>query len=398
MENDSPLRVLLVTEGSGGHLIPALQVASSLAKTGARVKLWYAERGHTASLAGALTQEATAAFVDVDSIPMGSLSTLFGRLWRCGQLWHKAQHCFDSFSPDVVVGFGGWVSAPVVLAARAQHIGCLLHEQNVVMGRANRLLTPWVDRVAVSFHDTQAMLNGASTVVTGMPVREEIGRASRSQSAQRFGFSPNRPTLLILGGSQGSRAINRLMTRVVALWSPEERETWQVLHVTGPTDEALVKQAYAACGIRAWTAPFLVEMEEAYAQADLAIARAGSSTIAELARCGLPAILIPYPYAGGHQRANAQLVEAVGGGLMIEEDEASPERLLGAVRRILSDQRLRIIMGAQLRALSCPDAAARLTRAIVELAHARLHRCIQPDPVPPSVVLKPESACHVTSN
>ena len=378
MANDSSLKILLITEGSGGHLIPALQVATLLATRGARIKVWYAKRSQTASLAEALTHDAAAAAIDVDPIPVRSSSSLMERLWACGQLWQKAQRCFDTFAPDVVVGFGGWVSAPVVLAARLRRtarpvasrrrIGCLLHEQNVVMGRANQWLARWVDRVALSFRDTQAQLDGTPAVITGLPVRRAIGCWSRAQAAEQFGVSPAQPTLLVLGGSQGSRALNRLMPQVAERLAEEERRRWQILHLTGPADTAAVRETYAAHHIRAWVAPLLVEMEAAYALADLVLARAGASTIAELARCGTPAVLIPYPHAGGHQRANARLVETAGGGVLIEEADATPESVLASIRRILTDERLRHMMGEQMRGLSCADAAERLTEAIEALA------------------------------
>ncbi len=370
MENDSAVKVLLVAEGSGGHLIPALEVASALAKRGAHIKVWYPERKHTAKLINALAQGVQGQRVEVDPIPMTASSNPFGRLWQCGQLWHRAQRCFDTFAPDVVVGFGGWVSAPVVFAARRRHIGCLLHEQNVVLGKANRLLAPWVDRVAVSFRETQAALQRDATIMTGMPVREAIGHASRMEEAKRFGLNPDRPTVLILGGSQGALAINRLMSQLVGHLSQDERRAWQMIHVTGVADEAMVRAAYAAHQMTAWVSPFLIEMEAAYALADVVIARAGASTIAELARCGTPAILIPFPHAGGHQRANAQVVEAIGGGLMIEERDATPERILSAARHMLTDERLRTMMGRQMQSLHCADAAQRLSRIILELAGA----------------------------
>lgn len=379
MENAALLRALLVADGSGGHLIPALQVARALVRQGVRTKMWYAQRQQTAGLSRALIDESLDVPIEVDPIAVPLPGHLLGRFWQCGQLWHRAQSCFETFAPDVVVGFGGWISAPVVLAAclrrgrqaKQQRIGCLLHEQNVVLGRANRWLARWVDEVAVSFDATQSMLGGRRSVITGMPVREVIGACSRAQGAQRFGVDPERPTLLVLGGSQGARAVNHLMVRAAARFSSEERQRWQVLHVTGAMDELSVRRAYEAAGTTAWVAPFLVEMEAAYAQADVVIARAGASTIAELARCGTPAVLIPYPYAGGHQRANAQLVEALGGALMIEEADATPDRVLGAARRILTDRRLREMMGAQMRVVHCEHAAERLTQTIVELARRR---------------------------
>lgn len=367
MENGHPLSVLLIADGSGGHLIPALEAATALARRGARATVWYAQRRQAAPLARTLIEEARRADVSVDPIPVASTAFPLGRLRQCGRIWRLAQRGFDAFTPDVVVGFGGWVSIPVILAARMRRISCMLHEQNVMLGRANRWLTRWADRVAVSFPETQRALDGAPAVVTGLPVRNRIGRVSRADGAARFGLEPARPTALVLGGSQGARTLNRLMMAVAAGLSPDERRTWQVIHLTGATDEEAVADAYAAAGVAAWVAPSLVEMEAAYAQADLVIARAGASTVAELARCGKPAVLIPYPFAGGHQRANARLVEAIGGGVVLEEPEATPERLLSVMRSILADGRLRSMMGAQVQGLQCADATERLTEAILDV-------------------------------
>ncbi|MBI3330679.1 MAG: undecaprenyldiphospho-muramoylpentapeptide beta-N-acetylglucosaminyltransferase [Candidatus Omnitrophica bacterium] len=367
MENESPLSVLLIADGSGGHLIPALEAATALAKRGVRATVWYAQRRQTAPLARALIQEARRASVDVDPLPVESTAVPWRRLAQCGRLWRLAQRGFDAFAPDVVVGFGGWVSIPVILAARMRRIGCVLHEQNVVPGRANRWLTRWADRIAVSFPETQRALDGAPAVVTGLPVRSRIGRIPRTEGAARFGLDPARPTVLVLGGSQGARTLNQLLMAVAAQLAPEERRTWQVIHLTGPWDEEAVADAYATRGVAAWVAPSLMEMETAYAQADLVIARAGASTVAELARCGKPAILIPYPFAGGHQRANARLVEAVGGGVVLEESGATPAQVLSAMRSILADGRLRSMMGAQVRGLQCADATERLTETILDV-------------------------------
>ena len=379
MQNTS-LKALLVAEGSGGHLVPALQAAHALTRQGVSVKVWYARRHSTAHLADALIQDALHASLDIEAIPTPSSSNVFGRVWHGGQLWRRAQRCFDAWGPDVVVGFGGWMSAPVVLAARARRIGCVLHEQNVVMGRANRWLSRWVDRIAVSFSDTQAQLDGTPSVVTGLPVRGRIGGISRTQAAAQLGLDPERPTLLVLGGSQGSRALNRLMERMAALFSSAERHMWQILHLTGRADAASVANAYGTHHLAALVRPYFIEMELLFAKADVVIARAGASTIAELARCGIPAVLIPYPFAGGHQRANAQLVQAVGGGMMIEESDVSPERILNAIRRILTDERLRTMMGAQIRNLYCPGAAGRLAETILEVAQARAGRCARITP------------------
>jgi UDP-N-acetylglucosamine--N-acetylmuramyl-(pentapeptide) pyrophosphoryl-undecaprenol N-acetylglucosamine transferase len=368
--------VLLVAEASGGHLIPALRVAESLAAAGARVQVWYAERSQTAALAGALAGTLPSnGPVEVHAMPgaSGRLMERLRRVWAIAWLMHRRM---SQFRPDVVVGFGGWVSAPAILGARLRGAACLLHEQNVVMGRANRWLARWVDRVAVSFPRTQ-LPPGVSAVLTGMPVRPAIGTGSRAEAAKRFGLAPSRPTVLILGGSQGSRAVNQLMLEVVQQLSAAERALWQFIHLTGPGDVSELRQAYARLGLDAWVAPHLVEMEEAYAHADLAIGRAGASTLAELASCGVPSILIPYPHASAHQMANARVAEAQGGGLVLDQAEATPARVLDMARRLLGDARLRATMGKHMQALHRPDAAERLARDIVALAHVHRRRSRQ---------------------
>ncbi|MBI4342370.1 MAG: UDP-N-acetylglucosamine--N-acetylmuramyl-(pentapeptide) pyrophosphoryl-undecaprenol N-acetylglucosamine transferase [Candidatus Omnitrophica bacterium] len=368
------MNVLLVAEGSGGHVIPALQVARTLASRGARIKVWYAARPHTEPLMAALAGQAGGASIDVDPIPLERQTNWLGRLRQARRLWRQAQRCFDTFAPDVVVGFGGWVSAPVVLAAKQRRIHCLVHEQNVELGRANRWLTRWVDRVAVSFEETGQALRdtprrSVHAVTTGLPIRQAIGSVSRATAAARFSFAPDRPTLVVFGGSQGARAVNRLMAGVAHALTPEERRSWQILHVSGSADEAMMRDTYARAGLHAWTAPFLIEMEVAYALADVVVARAGASTIAELIRCGVPPVLIPYPHAGGHQRANARMVGAAFGGIVLEEAEATPQRVLEAVRRLMGDPDLRRRMSLQLRTLEHGDASQRLSDAILEAAH-----------------------------
>lgn len=378
MENTSALKVLLVAEGSGGHLIPALQVAGQLSKVGVMTKVWYTERRKAARLLKALAEasarahgsrlnDAAQPLHEVEAISLGPCRTILDRFRQMRELWVRSQRCFESFAPDVVAGFGGWTSAPVVLAARRRHIRCLIHEQNVEMGRANRFLARWVDRVAVSFEETQQKLNKHRTVVTGLPIRESIGRECCAEETEQFGLDNARPTILVIGGSQGAHAVNELVVDAVRHFSDKERSSCQMLHMTGSTDEIWVRDIYLRYGVTSWVAPSLLAMDAAYAQSDIVIARAGASTIAELARCGKPAILIPYPHAGGHQRINAKLAESVGGCVVIEEGKSQGLRLLAVLRRLLADKRLRTMMGCEMRRLAVPDATERLTKAILEL-------------------------------
>lgn len=382
METALPLKALLVADGSGGHLIPALQLAQALAGSGGRVRVWYALRRQTAPLAQALAQNAASPSIEMEPIPIDGVRGLPAKLARCGRLWRQAHRCFDTFAPDAVVGFGGWVSAPVLMAARWRGVSCMVHEQNAVLGRANRWLARWVDRVAVSFPGTQRALADGSAVVTGLPVRSGIGDVSRAQGAGQFELDPNRFTILVLGGSQGSRAVNRVMTDVAAQLSADERRSWQVLHLAGAGEDVPVRAAYETAALTARVAPFLADMSTAFAAADVVVARAGASTLAELARCGLPAVLIPFQGASGHQRANARAVEFSGGGFVLDETEATPQRVGNALRWLAADVQLRRAMGAQMRLLNQPNAAERLAEAVTQIvrAHHTRHPSAMPAP------------------
>lgn len=366
------VKALLVAEGSGGHLIPALQVAKALAKAGVQARVWYAKREPIAPLANALAEDSRSLAIEVDPISVKNGSGFWGRLSECRQLWSRAEACFDEFDPDVVVGFGGWISAPVLLAARKRGIGCLVHEQNVVLGRANHLLSRVAQRVAVSFPETCKQLSARRAVMTGMPVRTGLGDVCRAEAAERFHLSADRTTLLVLGGSQGSRVLNRLMIDLAAGLSPEEAETWQIIHITGAADLPAVRGAYQAANVASWSEAFLADMDPAYALADVVLARAGASTIAELARCGKPALLIPFPHAGGHQRANASVVESAGAGIVMDEKNATAAETHSHLRRIFSDTALRQFMAKRMLTLNHADAAEKITREILELAALRL--------------------------
>lgn len=367
MEKMQPLKALLVAEASGGHLIPALQTARALALRSVRVTLWSAQRHQSADLTEALIRQADAAGLTVKPIPVASSAGWVSRLLTCRQLWSSARAVFAKDKPDVVVGFGGWFSAPVLLAARSARIPTVIHEQNVVMGKANRFLAGRASRVAVSFIRTQKMLKRFSCAVTGMPVRDNFGKLSRQDAAQRLGLDAARPVILVLGGSQGSRFINELVMRAAMQLSYEERKLWQFIHVTGSSDVSAVRGVYATSGLSAYVVSFIEEMEVVFAAADLVVGRSGASTIAELARCGLASILIPYRGASSHQRANAQLISACGGGVVLEEDTATAENLLKQLRLILADEQLRESMRRCVKSLDVPDAAGQLAETILSL-------------------------------
>lgn len=354
------LRILFVTEGSGGHLIPAMEVAQAAAEAGHHVRMVYLQRPHVAALVRHSLDHLRLMGAELEAVRPG---------WRPGQaiaLWWRAHRLLRRWRAHLVVGFGGWVCIPTVLAARQQRIRVLVHEQNVSLGRANRFLLRrhWVDHLAISFDHTRTFLNGTPTTLTGLPTRSEAPANARDQAAARFGLSAQAWTILVIGGSQGAHTVNRAVTDLLAQLSEAERSAWQFIHLAGAREAQAIRQRYDASGARGWVASHLPEMADAYRLADVVIARGGASTIAELARCGCPSILIPYPHASAHQGDNVRLVESVGGGVRMEDAEASGPRLLGVLRRMASDPRLCQMMAAQMRTLAQPDATTRLVKLI----------------------------------
>jgi UDP-N-acetylglucosamine--N-acetylmuramyl-(pentapeptide) pyrophosphoryl-undecaprenol N-acetylglucosamine transferase len=264
--------------------------------------------------------------------------------------------------PDVVIGVGGYASGPLALAAVLSGVPILLQEQNLLPGSTNRLLAPWVEAVAVSFDESRAHLGGR-VVVTGNPLRRAVMKPP-----------PARPPdgefhLLVLGGSRGARAINRLLAEALQHLAPMQPRL-SVVHQSGEGDFEETRRAYeAAAGARArleWRVePFLERIWDAYAWADLVVCRAGATTVAELTVCGKPAILIPFPHAArNHQVYNARYLADRGAAVVSEQDGLTAERLAGTILELAADGARRSAMAARSRALGSPDAAAR----VVDLA------------------------------
>ena len=245
------------------------------------------------------------------------------------------------FRPDVVIGTGGYAAASVIRAASLLRIPTLIHDMDAMPGRASRALARRATRVSVGYKSAIERLGRPDAVHTGNPLRPGIGVGSREEGLRAFGLDPSRRTLIVLGGSQGARSLNQVT--VGALGSLVNDLGLQVLHVTGQANETEVLTA-----ARAWPADVRAHhhvvgyledtMALALAAADVALCRAGASTVNEVAASGVPAVYVPYPYAGGHQALNAEEAVVAGAGRLIEDADLSPELLVGELRRILDSE------------------------------------------------------------
>ena len=364
--SSSPL-VAIACGGTGGHLFPGLAVAEELAERGCDLLLLVSPKE--------VDQQA------VKSATGMSAATLPAVAWQRGGWLRFLRGLRDShraatalFRPRptaAVLGMGGFSSVAPVLAARRFRAMRCLHEANAFPGRANRWLAPWVDKAFVYFPEAAARLWQANVRVTGMPVRPQFKPLEPGPCRTALGLHPDRPVVLVTGGSQGAHGLNQAMLAALPALAAAEPDL-QFIHLTGGQDATTVQAAYAAAGSRALVRPFLTEMELALGAATLAISRAGASSLAEQAAMRVPAVLVPYPAAAdNHQWLNARAFVASGAARLLPEAEAVPARLCAEIRPLLHDEPLRQAMRVALRPWHAADAAAAVAEFILRALPAR---------------------------
>jgi len=264
--------------------------------------------------------------------------------------------------PAAVVGMGGFASGPGGLAAWLLRVPLLLHEQNAILGFTNRMLAPLAARLMEAFPGTFARTGATHT---GNPVRGEILAVAPPRERRR---RDGRVHILVLGGSQGARVLNRTLPQGVRQLGGELPLVW---HQSGEGKVDDTRSAYAQAGVQARVEPFVKRIHEAYAWADVVICRAGAMTIAELSAVGVASILVPYPYAvDDHQTANARYLTEAGAAVLIPETEFTAERLASVIRALLHDREKLLSMAEAARAVSKPHATEQVAQTCVEVAYA----------------------------
>jgi len=360
------VRVIIAGGGTGGHVFPGIAVGRALRALGHTEILFV---GTPQGLEAEAVPRAGFAFEAIRARQVrggGLRRALIGGIAALLAVG-AALRTIRRFRPQVVVGVGGYASVPLVIAARLARVPTLLLEQNVIPGATNRLLGRFAQRVCTSFRETATSFPGARVVCTGNPVREEVlavaaARAARPAAAERL-------VLLVVGGSGGAHRLN--VAAVEAMARLAGRSRLRIVHQTGAADAEETRRRYAEVGADAEVQPFFTDMAALYDEADLVLCRAGATTIAELLVVGLPAILVPYPYAADdHQRRNAEAVQAVGAATLILDRDLTPERLADALARLLDDADRRREMGAAARALARPEAGRLVAEQCALLAGA----------------------------
>lgn len=370
------MNVMLSGGGTGGHIYPALAVAEAIRQKYPDSRLVYV--GNIDGMEHELAKEAGYEFIPVSVAgfkgrgPLQMLRMLY-KNWRG---LAEAKALLRQFHPDLVIGTGGYACGPLLLEATRLHIPTLLHEQNAIMGKTNKILSRHVNKICLTFPIANLPdAVSAKCELTGLPVRRAILETDTAAARQHLGLAVDKPVLVVTGGSQGARHINQAMAE---LW-PELLEAGvQIVHITGEKLFNETAQLARRNGLPVnpktqqakdgfLLLPYLHHMEYALAAADLVISRAGASFLAEVMALGRAAILVPYPYAAGnHQVYNAQALVEAGAALLIEDAALSAQSLRQALQKALFDINLREKMAANSAALGKREAAT----AIIGVAAA----------------------------
>jgi UDP-N-acetylglucosamine--N-acetylmuramyl-(pentapeptide) pyrophosphoryl-undecaprenol N-acetylglucosamine transferase len=347
---------MIAAGGTGGHVFPGLAVADFLRAAGWRVVWLGSESGMEAALVGKRGYDMAAVkFSGVRG--KGPLALLLLPLKLLLAFWQCARAILAK-RPDVVLGMGGYMSFPGGMMAALLGRPLVIHEQNSVAGLANRVLAGVADRVLCAF---PGALRRATH--TGNPVRPEI--VAIAAPAARYAARSGRLNVLVVGGSLGAKALNEVVPRALALIPSDARPV--VTHQAGGRHAQALERAYAAAGVQASTPPFIEDMAAAYAGADLAVCRAGATTVAELAAAGVASILVPFPHAvDDHQTTNARFLADAGAAVLVPQEALTAERLAELIAGF--DRRRLGEMAARARALGRPDATEAVARACTELA------------------------------
>lgn len=365
------MNIAIAGGGTAGHVTPAIAVA--LALRGDQVSFF----GTAAGVEARLVPDAgfPLAFIDVKGFDRSRPWSIAPVGWRAVGALGDARRLLRKHNPDVCVGMGGYVSLPVCLAARSLGVPIVVHEQNIGLGLANRVLKRVAARVAVSYEETLEGL-GERGVLVGNPVRPEIAcldvASERELGWKRFELDPTRKTVLVFGGSLGARTINEVAVGLGVRW--RERSDVQILHIVGPSSydsyEQRVREEVWGARLIYRIESYVERMAEVYAAVDFALCRGGATTIAELGIVGLPALIVPYPHHRDRQQErHARLLEAAGAALVVTDDCARADVIAAKIEPLLEDEKALTRMRAATATFGRPDAAERL--ASVVRAHAR---------------------------
>lgn len=361
----NPRRLVIVAAGgTGGHLFPAQALAEVLVARGFRVRLMTDERVRDYGKSFPAEQVHV---IPSASLSLSDLATVPARMMRLFRGYRQARTLIRDLKPVAVVGFGGYPSLPPLFAARSLKVPTAVHEQNAVLGRANKLLARRCNAVATSFADVKGMPQGARVTLTGNPVRR-IALAARAVAypdPQRFGAFP----LVVFGGSQGAKFFSDFMPQVFEAMDASQRKRLRLTQQCRAEDLPFVRATYQRLGVQAELSPFFNDMPSIISKAQLVICRSGASSIAELGVIGRPAALVPLPHAiDNDQLRNAESFAKAGAGWVYPQKELAAGAFAGFLAKLMNDGPALRQAAAAALSHGKPDAAERLADLVEQVA------------------------------
>lgn len=352
------LSVIIAGGGTGGHIFPGIAIAQEFKRRNPETQILFIGTSRGLETKIVPREGFDLHLIEVAALKRVSMLKRIKSLLMLPKSFFAVRSLIQQYKPHVVIGVGGYASGPMVLVAALMGVPTLVAEPNALPGFTNRILAHFVRSAAVTFEEARRFF-GAKAEITGNPVRAEF-----------FAIPPKLPAdndaihVFITGGSQGARAINLAMIGALPLLA-EEKDRLSITHQTGESDYDKVRATYLEFGWRVEVKPFVEQMVDEFAKADLVICRAGATTVAELAAAGKPALMIPFPFAADdHQRKNAEAIERAGAGRMILQAELAPERLAQELLWLIRDPQQLARMAETSKKLGHPDAAAK----VVDLA------------------------------
>ncbi|NLF46069.1 MAG: undecaprenyldiphospho-muramoylpentapeptide beta-N-acetylglucosaminyltransferase [Syntrophomonadaceae bacterium] len=361
------MKVIITGGGTGGHIYPALAIAAELQARIPGVKILYV--GTEKGLESTIVPQAGLEFktVDISGLDRSSMLKATKTMARFPLSFFQAWDILREFRPDIVIGTGGYVSFPVVYVASVLGCKTIIHEQNAVPGLANRHLAKRADHTLLTFAEAKEYLTAKSLHITGLPVRKEIGQVDKDNARKKLQINEELFTLIVFGGSRGAASINRAMLEMIPFI---DGEPMQAIWITGEMNyQEIMSQIRDSRGnspANLYIHPYIYEMGVALAAADLAICRAGASTVAELALLGLPAIFIPYPYAAdNHQEKNARALVAKKAADLVIDEFLDGDTLFKRINKIRLDKTILEKMRQNMLKEAKPDAMEMIMQVVL---------------------------------
>jgi len=353
------MRIIIAGGGTGGHVFPAISIAQEISGRNNRDEILFV--GTQKGMENELVQKNGYKIKHISSrgfVGRGIIKT-FAAFFSAFKGLFESVSIIRNYEPDVVLGVGGYVSGPFLLASFLIRKPTAICEQNTVPGVTNRILGKIVDKIFVSYDSSLQYFPSKKVLVTGNPIRKNILQTSEITR------NSDSITILIFGGSQGAKSLNRAVPEAV---SRIGHENISIVHQTGKNDFDYVRNSYNENGIDAEVLEFIDNMARAYANADLVIGRAGARTIAEITALGKPSILVPFPYAAhNHQYENAKILEEEGASILIEDKEATPEKIVSTLTKLLDRDKLNE-MSSNAKRLGRPEASKDIVNELYKLA------------------------------